>query len=61
MPEENFWTLWCNGRLTEADKGVPFIKYNVDWMLAGNETSTVPSLQTEINTTLRLAMTNGHI
>jgi len=19
MPEENFWTLWCNGRLTEAD------------------------------------------
>jgi len=20
MPEENFWTLWCKGRLTEADK-----------------------------------------
>jgi len=19
VPEENFWTLWCNGRLTEAD------------------------------------------
>jgi len=19
MPEENFWTLWCEGRLTEAD------------------------------------------
>jgi len=19
MPEENFWTLWCNGKLTEAD------------------------------------------
>jgi len=19
MPEENFWTLWCKGRLTEAD------------------------------------------
>jgi len=19
MAEENFWTLWCNGRLTEAD------------------------------------------
>jgi len=18
VPEENFWTLWCNGRLTEA-------------------------------------------
>jgi len=20
VPEENFWTLWCRGRLTEADK-----------------------------------------
>jgi len=19
MPEENFWTLWCKGRLAEAD------------------------------------------
>jgi len=19
VPEENFWTLWCQGRLTEAD------------------------------------------
>jgi len=19
MPEKNFWTLWCKGRLTEAD------------------------------------------
>jgi len=19
VPEENFWTLWCNGRSTEAD------------------------------------------
>jgi len=19
VPEENFWTLWCTGRLTEAD------------------------------------------
>ena len=19
VPEENFWTLWCNGRLTEAE------------------------------------------
>jgi len=19
VPEENFWTLWCRGRLTEAD------------------------------------------
>jgi len=19
MPEQNFWTLWCKGRLTEAD------------------------------------------
>jgi len=19
MPEENFWALWCKGRLTEAD------------------------------------------
>ena len=21
VPEENFWTLWCKGRLTEADMG----------------------------------------
>jgi len=21
VPEENFWTLWCKGRLTEADTG----------------------------------------
>jgi len=20
VPKENFWTLWCKGRLTEADK-----------------------------------------
>jgi len=20
VPEENFWTLWCKGRLTEADR-----------------------------------------
>jgi len=20
VPEENFWTLWCKGRLTKADK-----------------------------------------
>jgi len=20
VPEENFWTLWCKGRFTEADK-----------------------------------------
>jgi len=24
VPEENFWTLWCKGRLTEAD--TPTIK-----------------------------------
>ena len=22
VPEENFWTLWCKGRLTEADKPI---------------------------------------
>ena len=26
VPEENFWTLWCKGRLTEADTQ---IKYKV--------------------------------
>jgi len=24
LPEENFWTLWCKGRLTEAD--IPTIR-----------------------------------
>jgi len=24
VPEENFWTLWCKGRLTEAD--IPTIR-----------------------------------
>jgi len=23
VPEENFWTLWCKGRLTEADTNQP--------------------------------------
>jgi len=23
VPEENFWTLWCKGRLTEADTDHP--------------------------------------
>jgi len=23
VPEENFWTLWCKGRLTEADTNHP--------------------------------------
>jgi len=23
VPEENFWTLWCKGRLTEADSDHP--------------------------------------
>jgi len=23
VPEENFWILWCKGRLTEADKDHP--------------------------------------
>jgi len=23
VPEENFWTLWCKGRLTEADTHKP--------------------------------------
>jgi len=27
MPEENFWTLWCKGRLTEAD--TPTIRLGV--------------------------------
>jgi len=27
VPEENFWTLWCNGRLTEAD--IPIIRLGV--------------------------------
>ena len=22
VPEENFWTLWCKGRLTEADTSI---------------------------------------
>jgi len=25
VPEENFWTLWCKGRLTEADTLGDFI------------------------------------
>ena len=28
MPEENFWTLWCKGRLTEADTPtIPILSY----------------------------------
>jgi len=51
VPEENFWTLWCKGRLTEADTlTIPSAAwcylqrtcYNALWM--GRKTPNCPSL-----------------
>jgi len=27
VPEENFWTLWCKGRLTEADTSTVWLGF----------------------------------
>ena len=37
VPEENFWTLWCKGRLTEAD--TPTIRLGAT---PSGLTSTIP-------------------
>ena len=29
VPEENFWTLWCKGRLTEADTDQPAGRHSI--------------------------------
>jgi len=29
VPEENFWTLWCKGRLTEADTDHPAGRHSI--------------------------------
>jgi len=29
VPEENFWTLWCKGRLTEADSDHPARRHSI--------------------------------
>jgi len=29
VPEENFWTLWCRGRLTEADTDHPVGRHSI--------------------------------
>ena len=29
LPEENFWTLWCKGRLTEADTDHPARRHSI--------------------------------
>jgi len=29
VPEENFWTLWCKGRLTEADTDQPDERHSI--------------------------------
>ena len=29
VPEENFWTLWCKGRLTEADADHPAGRHSI--------------------------------
>ena len=29
VPEDNFWTLWCKGRLTEADTDHPAGRHSI--------------------------------
>jgi len=31
VPEENFWTLWCTGRLTEADTQTIWLGATSGW------------------------------
>jgi len=40
VPEENFWTLWCKGRLTEAD--TPTIRLGATPSGLTVPTSTIP-------------------
>jgi len=40
VPEENFWTLWCKGRLTEAD--APTIRLGATPSRLPVPTSTMP-------------------
>jgi len=40
VPEENFWTLWCKGRLTEGD--IPTIRMGATPSGLSSATSTIP-------------------
>jgi len=40
VPEENFWTLWCKGRLTEGD--IPTIRMVATPSGLSSATSTIP-------------------
>jgi len=41
VPEENFWTLWCSGRLTEAD--TPTLRLGATPSRLTMPTSTIPT------------------
>ena len=36
VPEENFWTLWCKGRLTEADSLTIRLGANPSWLTSAH-------------------------
>jgi len=36
MPEENFWTLWCKGRLTEADTPTMRLDATPSWLTSAH-------------------------
>jgi len=42
VPEENFWTSWCKGRLTEAD--TPTIQLGATPSVLASATSTIPHI-----------------
>jgi len=44
VPEENFWTSWCKGRLTEADTLTDWVPLHRDQPVP---TSTIPHFFTD--------------
>ena len=42
VPEENFWTLWCEGRLTEADTPTIRLGATPSGLSSAQPTSTIP-------------------
>jgi len=42
VPEENFWTLWCKGRLREADTPTIRLGATPSGLTSAVSTSTIP-------------------
>jgi len=62
VPEENFWTLWCKGRLTEADTDHPAGCHSIQTNQCPPPPSLIYGWITEISVPYRkLGSRNMHI